>query len=925
MGSPSHSEARIRLRLPQSLTRRLGLEPDEQHLLVLMGALIATLLGAYTIAKVQRDAMFLSEFGALALTKAYIGVALASAGFVWLEGRIANRYTRIDSGRWNQYAAIVISLASVFAFPLWPRPTTAAFYVWSGSQAMMLLPHFWVLALEVWDSRRARRVFPVLTGCGLVGGLLAGGFAGWLTPVAQRVGLPLTFFVLLLGAHLLTRAVERHRTHRDSTPPETVETGSRWEIIRRSDYIRFLAIALALSVFVGTLVDFQFKFLIQDVYPDSTQLTEFLGKFYLVLNALALFFQFGPAGWVLTRIGLAASTGLQPALVMAFSWWVALTTGWWAVVAMRWVQGVVLQGLGKSTAEIYYMAVRPNDRRRIKPAIDTLVERWSDAVVGVVLIVVLNAAGVAIPAIAILTTIVAAVWFVVLLRLNRQYARAFEEALSRGWLDPEGVAESMRVPAARRALLASLRSESEGRVVLALELCRYTRSAEIGRAVRACLGHPSPAVRAAAIGSMESMRLPDRDRRVEAQLTDPSDAVVRAAVSYLLEMSPRPLPLARGFLSDADPRRRAATVEVLLDRPHVAPGAISAEWVDARLASSEASERALAARALGTITSAETRVPRLRTVLDDPEPDVRLAALQAAARRPSPELLPTLLSRLLDPDVSYESLQAITAIGDAAVPSLRELVQGSHGARAQSLAARALGQIGTPRATRALLRLARGPDVVLRHLGLQNASRVRMRMGEPVIPRARAHKLFLRELAEFRRWIRPSLELASHPAPEVRLLGESCGEFAVMALERGIRALACWYDPRPLAGVFDRLRTRDTSDDAPAMEYLNHILPRPVFHHVMEIFERTSREPLGEAIGPADLDAWVRAAWDSEDPWLRACAVRASSWAQGPDPAWLSADGHEVVKAELDALQSSVDDSPAWMSARPTVGPEGRC
>ncbi|HET9250508.1 MAG TPA: Npt1/Npt2 family nucleotide transporter, partial [Candidatus Eisenbacteria bacterium] len=850
--------------------------------------------------------------------------AIASAGFVWLEARIANRYTRIDSARWNQYASILISLASAIAFPLWPRVTSAAFYVWTGSQAMMLLPHFWVLALEVWDSRRARRVFPLLTGCGLVGGLLAGGFAGWLTPVAQDVGLPLMFFLLLTVAHLLTRAVERHRIRRETEPPEATATGSRWEIVRRSNYVRYLAFALALSVFVGTLIDFQFKFLIQDVYPSPAALTEFLGKFYLVMNALALFFQFGPAGWILNRIGLAASTGIQPALVMAFAWWVALTTGWWAVVAMRWVQGVVLQGLGKSTAEIYYMAVRPNDRRRIKPAIDTLVERWADAVVGVMLIVVLGAAGVAIPVIAIVTTVVAAVWLVVLLRLNRQYARAFEDALSRGWLDPEGVAESMRVPAARRALLASLRSPDEKHVALALTLCRYTRSAQIGAAVRACIDHPSPLVRAAAIASMESMRLVDRDRKVEALLADSSESVVRAAVSYLLEMSRRPLELARSFLEHPDEKRRAAVVEVVLTRPEAAPGAMTLKWIDERLESSRPSERALAARALGTISSADARLPRLRALLDDPDDEVRRAALQAAARRPTPALMPTLLGRLLEPEASYEARQAIAALGDAAVPALLRLVEGTHGPQSQILAARTLGEIGSPRATRALLRLARGTDLMLRHLGLQNASRVRIQVGAPVISRSWAHKLFLRELGEYRRWIPPSLELAHHPAPEVRLLGESCREFANMALERGIRALACWYDPRPLAGVFERLKTRETSDDAPAMEYLNHILPRQVFHHVMEIFEGNDPRPSPADLRPADVDAWVRAAWDSQDPWLRACAVRASRWALGPDPEWLLADGHEVVRAELEAL-NAVDDSPAWMSPRPQTAPEGRC
>src|SRR5512140_2251313 len=123
-----------------------------------MGALVATLFCAYTIAKVLRDALFLAEFGALALPYAYIGVAVAAAGFVWLESLVARRFRRVGASRFNQYAAIGFSILAAVMFPRARHWTIVAFYIWTGSQAMMLLPHFWALALDVWDSRRARNV-----------------------------------------------------------------------------------------------------------------------------------------------------------------------------------------------------------------------------------------------------------------------------------------------------------------------------------------------------------------------------------------------------------------------------------------------------------------------------------------------------------------------------------------------------------------------------------------------------------------------------------------------------------------------------------------------------------------------------------------------------------------------------------------------
>ena len=68
---------------------------------------------------------------------------------------------------------------------------------------------------------------------------------------------------------------------------------------------------------------------------------------------------------------------------------------------MRWIQGVLFQTLGKPSSEIYYAAIHPNERRRIKPMIDTLAERWSDAAVGILLILVLHVLHVPLKSIAI--------------------------------------------------------------------------------------------------------------------------------------------------------------------------------------------------------------------------------------------------------------------------------------------------------------------------------------------------------------------------------------------------------------------------------------------------------------------------------------------------------------------------------------------
>ncbi len=887
------------------LARALRLEAAEIPRLLWMGTLVAVVLCAYTIAKVLRDALFLSDFGALKLPYAYIGVAIASVGFVWLESLIARRWTGIGAARFSQYFAIACSLAAALAYPHAPHRTAALFYVWTGSQAMMLIPHFWGLALDLWDSRRARVVFPLLTGCGLLGGLAGGALAGGVTRIFHRVDLLWSLPVLLFLAHLLTLRVEAHRSAR-ARPEDQTSALSAWRIVRRSPFIRVFVVALALSVIVGTLVDFQFKFYLQHRYGTTHALTQFLGWFYVGLNALSLVFQFGMAGWLLQRLGLGVSTGLQPAAVLGFSAFMLAGPGIWLMIALRWTQGVLSQTLGKSCNEIYYTAIRPPERRRIKPAIDTLVERWSDAAVGVLLLVALTVMRLPVVVITGVTATLCLVWLGVLFLLDRQYGQAFEQVLSSRWIEPETVSHALRIPAARRALLAALGTGDERRIVLALQLSGEARDPAIVHAVRGCLDHEWPAVRAAAVAAMESMGVPDPSNRIAQFLEQPHEGLQRAAIGYGLTRGPEPMQLARRLLDQVDVTLPRYAVDALFDRTCEARAALTPAWIDAQLAQGTQERLLLATRALGAMRGAASIV-QLRVLLTHEDAEVRSAALLSATRRPARELLDVLLPMLSVHGLQYSARAAVAATGDAAIPGLQRLLDPRQQHRVQALAAGTLAHIGTRQAIDVLMTLARSGDLRLRRLGLRGLARLRMRTGPAVLPRHAVHRLFLRELRDYRSCLDPAIALEAHAAAEVRLLGESYRESAELALERAVLALACWYEPRALMGVFERLKSRDRSIAAPAIEFLDHVLPREVFRPVRAILEQPPVAATDPAAEADPFAAWITAAWNSEDPWLRACAVRASRHSPGFDVQGFAGakDLDPRVLAELAAYAAS--------------------
>jgi hypothetical protein len=105
------------------------------------------------------------------------------------------------------------TVATALLFPFEKHWLVAAFYIWTGSQLMMLIPQFWILALDLWDSRQARTIFPFLTGCGLAGGLAAGAFANQATARLGIEGLLWSMALLLV----LVSCTLAHR--RRSGPP----------------------------------------------------------------------------------------------------------------------------------------------------------------------------------------------------------------------------------------------------------------------------------------------------------------------------------------------------------------------------------------------------------------------------------------------------------------------------------------------------------------------------------------------------------------------------------------------------------------------------------------------------------------------------------------------------------------------------------
>jgi HEAT repeat protein len=129
-------------------------------------------------------------------------------------------------------------------------------------------------------------------------------------------------------------------------------------------------------------------------------------------------------------------------------------------------------------------------------------------------------------------------------------------------------------------------------------------------------------------------------------LIDPEpDVAVRAAELLALQPNTETLSLVWGALRAASPDARARILDLLdaFDR-----GVLTVLAAQA-MGSSVAGERSVGLAVFATLGGYET-VPRLATSLDDPVTEVRIAALEALRRLPSPAAVDRVALRLRDPE-----------------------------------------------------------------------------------------------------------------------------------------------------------------------------------------------------------------------------------------------------------------------------------
>lgn len=792
-----------------------------------------TASAVFVLGRTVRDTLFLSRYSLDALPWMFVLYGVASAITVVIYARLADRLSR------TRTIVVWCAIGALTYLGTWFLTRTEApwiyptFYVWSEVFANLAISQFWTLANDLHDPRSARRLFGTIGSARVLGVIVVGVVASSVVRIIGTEQLLFVLVALMACIALLARALGRESVEPKAAP--TPQKPVAPAPVARDPYVIALSLMLLFAFAALTVGDYQFKAIARATYQED-DLAQFFSRFYAVTGVVSFLFQIFLTPRILARFGVSAGMSVMPAVFGGASVLLLAVPQLAIATVMKFADNGFQYTIHDTTLQALYVPFASAAKARTRAFLDAVVKPLSYALGGVLLLVFAEALGTI--QLAYVSCALVLGWAIAIPLVQRRYRKKLESTLS-GGLDLHLADEAALDAVGRDVLLEALGSTDERRVLAALEESEGLEPRLLRPSWKGLLGHPSAAVRHAALSRIERMgktMATERDLLRDALVSalDDGEPAVRAAGARALASiaGDDEIDTLSTHLDDPDRMVRTQVLAAVLRHCAFEGAMLGGARLVALIGSSDPGERRDATLVLGALGSAGAR--RLKGLLADPDADVRLAAVSAAHHVADIELGPALVRALREPWIEGGASAALIAIGPEVVPLVSPLLTDPQAARRTRLAVpRILGAIACDASWTALEAARSTGDRQLRLRVISALGRLRIALGrapEPLesVKQAITHEI---EEAEARRggWA------IARPVLGSPLLEEAM-EFSLVRARRRVLGLLSLRLPRA-----SLQRVRDGLDDdgrrGNALEVLDNILPPSLRGVVMPFFD----------------------------------------------------------------------------------------
>jgi AAA family ATP:ADP antiporter len=194
------------------------------------------------------------------------------------------------------------------------------------------------------------------------------------------------------------------------------------KVIARSDYLIWVLWLVLISQIAVTLIDYQYKAYLRELYPNTDARTAFQGLLYLSIDVGSLLMQL-MTGLILSALGVGVTLSLIPLILLALSLSPAVLPVMLAIASAKSASKFLTYSIFKSAKELLYFPLSYEEQTQGKAVIDILIYRQAK-ILASVLLLTLGALGWGLEEVKWLTALSLCLWLIGALMLLRATRRA---------------------------------------------------------------------------------------------------------------------------------------------------------------------------------------------------------------------------------------------------------------------------------------------------------------------------------------------------------------------------------------------------------------------------------------------------------------------------------------------------------------------
>ena len=404
---------------------------------LLLATNVFYLLAFYQVLKIVRDALILSESGAVAASYASAGMAAALFVFVPAYGALASRVNRV----WL-ISGVTIFFAShlliFYALGSAGVRIGIAFYIWIGVFNMVAVAQFWAFANDLYSTERGKRLFPVVGIGASLGALVGAGLtAFFFKGMGPYTAMLIAAFGLLVPV-ALTIIVHRREGHRKDAKKEEAEKPvggpGGFTLVFKQRYLLLIALLVLVYNLVNTLGQFMLNTLISeeaarriaagtaDGATEAALIGMLSGTVQTYVNLLSLILQAFFVSRIFKYIGVRGALFILPAIAATGYTAMALIPTFLTMQWMKVFENGTDYSVQNTTRQALFLPTSREAKYKAKQAIDAFFVRFGDMLqAGVVYVGVQLALSVR--GFAIVNMVLVGVWLLIVVGIRREHQK----------------------------------------------------------------------------------------------------------------------------------------------------------------------------------------------------------------------------------------------------------------------------------------------------------------------------------------------------------------------------------------------------------------------------------------------------------------------------------------------------------------------